>query len=120
MSYDLQPRAAQHPFNCTPIRDPPVGRIARIATLNEVHARKVRILERVHVPELIIFAPLSLLLRTAHHALEEQLPPNFLDDFVQCIKWITQMVKDAKKQHVVELTFDLINVVHRTLLEFDL
>src|SRR6185312_12642409 len=120
MSYDLQPRAAQHAFNCPAIRHPPVRRVARIAVLDEVHAWEIRIFERVHVPELVILVPLPLLLRAAHHALEEQLPSDFLNDLVQCIERIPEMVKDAEEQHIVELTCDLIDVVYRALLKLNI
>src|SRR5256885_6305195 len=69
----LQTRTAQHAFYGPAVRYPPIGRIIGIAVLNEVHAWKVRIFKRVHVPELVVLLPLPFLLGTTNHALEEKL-----------------------------------------------
>src|SRR5688572_17325421 len=43
MGHDLKPRAAQHRFHTSAIRNPPVRRIAAEMPLDEIHLRKLRI-----------------------------------------------------------------------------
>src|SRR5215470_14061541 len=68
------------------IRDPPVGGIAGILVLDEVHAGKIRTLEHFLVPEGIILAQLRAGCGAAYHGLKNQPGSYFLDDRIQGIQ----------------------------------
>src|SRR5215472_7292227 len=99
---------------------PPVGGIARIFLLNEVHAGEIRIAEDFCIPEMIIVAQLRTAKGTANHGLENQSSFDFLDDFVQGVKRVAQVIEDSHEQHIVKLAGYRVNIIDRTLGKLDL
>src|SRR5579864_4491137 len=119
MGLDLETGAAQHGFHCAAVGDPPVGLIAGVFVLDEVHAREVGLPENVLVPELVVLLQLRGGQGAAHHGLKNQLSTDLGDDLVESEKGVTQVVKHPHKQHVIKLSGKLIHVINRALSELD-
>src|SRR5258708_3292183 len=54
MTGDLKAGTAQHGFDTGAVRDPPIGRIVGVSTLDEVHFGVAGTLENLGVPEVVI------------------------------------------------------------------
>src|ERR1051325_3906642 len=102
------------------IGNPPVGRIARIILFNKVHTGKIRVLEYLLVPEMIVFPQLRTGERAANHGLEYQAMPDFLDDSIEGEQRIAQMIKNAHKEHEIELAGNGIHVINGALGKFNI
>src|ERR1041385_5628420 len=102
------------------IGNPPVGGIACIILFNEVHAREIRILEYLHVPEMIILAQLRTDKRATDHGLEYQAATDLFDDFIESEQRIAQMIENPHKQHKIKLSGDGIYVINRAFGKFNI
>ena len=92
----------------------------RVALLDEVHGRKIWLRENLCIPERVILLPLLHIPGATHHGLENQFATHLLNQFVEGVKWVAQVVEHAHEQDVIKLTGNLVRLVHRTLLEFNL
>src|SRR6185503_5732155 len=86
--------------------------ISRVIPFNKVHAGKIRVLEYLRVPEMIILPQFRAGERAANHGLEYQASSDLLDDLVQRKQRIAQVIKNSHKQDKVEFSGNRINVVH--------
>src|SRR5579884_1393392 len=118
--HDFQPRAAQHRLGRGYVRNPPVRRIVSVLVLDEVHRWKIKVLENLFIPEVIVLLPLPRRFRAADHGLEQQFPPNLLHYLVEGKQGITQVIEHAHEQNEVELPWHSVHVIHRALLKLDL
>src|SRR5579864_673881 len=101
------------------IGDPPVGGISRIILFNKVHTGKIRVLENLHVPEMIILPQLRAGEGAANHCLEYQTSSDLLNDLVKREQGIAQMVKNSHKQDEIELPRNCIHVIDGAFGKFD-
>src|SRR5581483_5342119 len=91
VSHDVQPRTAQHRLRGSYVRNPPVRRIVSVLVLDEVHRWKIKVLENLFIPEVIVLLPLPRRFRAADHGLEQQFSPNLLHYLVQGKEGIAQV-----------------------------
>src|SRR6266481_4524473 len=92
MGQNSQPRTAKHRLHGAMIGNPPVGRIASIIFLDEIHTRKCRIGKDLLVPKMVVITEFGAGERAANHGLEDK-PAVYLylaDDLVQSIERIAK------------------------------
>jgi hypothetical protein len=117
---DLEPGAAEHGFHAGRVRGPPVGRIIRIAMLDEVHLRVARIVEMLRLPEGVVLLDGKHVLRPALHRLEhEHVPGHVLVDEIERQERMPQVVENAHEKHHVEALAERSQVVDGELAELD-
>src|SRR4051794_15542818 len=94
MNFYFEAGAAQHCLDTGPVGYPPVGRVVRVALLDEVKLGKCRIIEQILPPEMIVGLKRSHLAAAALHGLEhQQIVNDVLTDEIQRQQWVAQMVE---------------------------
>src|SRR5205085_1775233 len=110
----------QHRFYASAIRNPPVRGIASILLFDEIHARKLRLLENFGLPEIVVVLYHRHTPTAALHRLKNKtVTRHVFANKVEGQQWMAQVVKHPHEKNEVEFLIELRHVVNRELAEFD-
>src|SRR5689334_3799019 len=112
MRDDLKTRAAQHGAEAGPIRDPPVGAVARISMLDEMHPGVTGRVEDAALREGIVFLEVSKNVAASLHALNhEQVTHGVLVQKVEGEEGVAQVVENAHEENEIERLSQVAHVI---------
>ena len=121
MADDLKAGAAEQRFRASPIRDPPVGGVARVLLFNEVQTWETGPVKDLRFREGIVVRDRFHLVATALQGLKhQQIFGDVLVDQIECQQRMAEMIEYPHEQDQIELLPQLSHIVHRELSELDI
>src|SRR5207248_336450 len=84
------------------VGNPPVGLVAGVTVLDEIHTRKTLIEKDVAFVERVVVSEFPDVPATAFHRLEEQPLFDELRNSFQRVEWMTQVIEHAHENDEVE------------------
>src|SRR5438477_2851903 len=121
MTFDREPRAAQHRFDAGAIGYPPVGGIVRITMFDEVQLRKSGTVEQLGGPEIVI--PLHRLdgfAAALHRLKHEYIARDVLMNEIEREQRVAQVIEHTHEDHEIEPFAERTNLVNREIAKFDI